>query len=313
MVCPFCYTICSLDLLDGDAPISGHGLVRLQHFVLAFLIDAVGPAVPRLHAHKALGILLPQHSVVEAVVGIHSHLVAVATVGEGHGELHAGQQAHAVVSTFLAGEGDLFRGSGLLALGALGTGGALDIEVHILQLGSLEVGVEAEAEGHVGVALVDHGHVDDGSVALEVIVHQHGEIEGIEELGQRGGLQNQGHAVRADAFHIPCAQVGKAVVLHGVCLAVKDVHAVIRQAAVGEQHRHAEAGTVALGKIGVAGPDVLLAVQGEAGDHAAALRGDDQLGLCLSVGDDILLVAGTVFGDITGGDLIHSSVCPLLP
>ena len=95
------------------------------------------------------------------------------------------------------------------------------------------------------------------------------------------------------------------MVLHGVCLAVKDVHAVIRQAAVGEQHRHAEAGAVALGKIGVAGPDILLAVQGEAGDHAAALRGDDQLGLCLGVGDDILLVAGTVFGDITGGDLIH--------
>ena len=52
-------------------------------------------------------------------------------------QLHAGQQAHAVVSTFLAGEGDLFRGSGLLALGALGTGGALDIEVHILQLGDV--------------------------------------------------------------------------------------------------------------------------------------------------------------------------------
>ena len=242
---------------------------------------------------------------VEAVVCIHSHLVAVAAVGEGHGELYAGQQAHAVVGAFLAGEGDLFRGSGLLALGALGAGGTMDVKVHIFQLGSLEVGVEAEAEGHVGIALVDYGHVDGGSVALKVIVHQHGEIEGIEEFGQRGGLQNQGHAVRADALHIPCAQVGKAVVLHGVCLAVEDMHAVIGQAAVGEQHRHAEAGTVALGKIGVAGPDVLLAVQREAGDHAAALRGDDQLGLCLGVGDDILLVAGTVFGDVTGGDLIH--------
>ena len=181
----------------------------------------------------------------------------------------------------------------------------MDVKVHVFQLGSLEVGVEAEAEGHVGIALVDHGHVDGGSVALKVVVHQHGEIKGVEEFGQRGGLQDQGHAVRADAFNIPCAQVGKAVVLHGVCLAVEDMHAVIGQAAVGEQHRHAETGTVALGKIGVAGPDVLLAVQREAGDHAAALRGDDQLGLCLGVGDDILLVAGTVFSDVTGGDLIH--------
>ena len=188
----------------------------------------------------------------------------------------------------------------------------MNVKVHVFQLGSLEVGVEAEAEGHVGVALVNDGHVDGGSVAVQIVVHQHSKIEGVEELGQRGGLQNQGHTVRADAFHIPCAQVGKAMVLHGVCLAVKEMHAVIGQAAVGEQHRHAEAGAVALGEVGVAGPDVLLAVQREAGDHAAALRGDDQLGLCLCIGDDILLVAGTVFGDVTGGDLIHGSVLLML-
>ena len=53
--------------------------------------------------------------------------------------------------------------------------------------------------------------------------------------------------------------------LHGVSLAVKDVHAVIRVAAAGEQHRHAKAGTVALGESGAAGPDELLAVQRKAG------------------------------------------------
>ncbi len=75
-------------LLDGDAPLAGHGLVRLQDLVLAFFVDAVGPAVPRLHADEALGILLPQHAVVKGLVGVHGDLVAVALVGEGHGELH---------------------------------------------------------------------------------------------------------------------------------------------------------------------------------------------------------------------------------
>ena len=45
----------------------------------------------------------------------------------------------------------------------------------------------------------------------------------------------------------------------------------------------------------------------QAGDHAAALRGDDQLGLCLSIGDNVLLIAGTVFGDITGEMCIRDS------
>ena len=75
---------------------------------------------------------------------------------------------------------------------------------------------------------------------------------------------------------------------------------------------HVEAGAVALGEVGAAGPDVLVAVEGEAGDHAAALGGDGQAGLCGRVGDDVLLIACTVFGDVLGGDLVHkfqSSVC----
>ena len=88
--------------------------------------------------------------------------MAVAAVGEGHGELHAGHQADGVVGPLLAGEGDLFRGGGLLALGALGAGGTLDVKVHILQLGGHEVGVIAEAEGHIGIALVDDGQADGG-------------------------------------------------------------------------------------------------------------------------------------------------------
>ena len=231
--------------------------------------------------------------------------MAVALVGKGHGELHTGQQTDGVVCTLLAGEGDLFRGGRLLALGVLRAGGALDVKLHILQLGGGKVGVVAKAEGHIGVALVDNGQADQCLVALQIIVEQQSEIEGIEELGQRGGLQCQRHAVRANAVHFPCAQVGKAVGLHGVSLAVKDVHAVIRVAAAGEQHRHAKAGTVALGEIGAAGPDELFTVQRKAGDHTAALRGDGEGGLCLGVGDDVLLVAGAVLGDVPGGDLIH--------
>ena len=58
------------DLPDGNGPLAREGLIGLQHLVLAFLIDAVGPAVPRLHADKALGVLLPEHAVGEALVGV---------------------------------------------------------------------------------------------------------------------------------------------------------------------------------------------------------------------------------------------------
>ena len=170
----------------------------------------------------------------------------------------------------------------------------------------------AEAEGHRLVALVDDGQADGGLVALEVVVHQQGEVERVEELGQRGGFQSQRHAVGADALHVPCAQVREAMGLHGVSLAVKVVDAAVGVAAAGEEHRHTEAGAVALGEVGAAGPDVLVAVEGEAGDHAAALGGDGQAGLCGRVGDDVLLIACTVLGDVLGGDLVHkfqSSVC----
>ena len=296
------------DLLDGNGPLAREGLIGLQHLVLAFLIDAVGPAVPRLHADEALGVLLPEHAVGEALVGVHGHLVAVALVGEGHGELHAGHQADGVVRALLAGQGDLFRGGGLLALGVLGAGSALDVKIHILQRGSGEVGVVTEAEGHRDIPLVDDGHTNGSGGTVQVVVHQQGEVEGVEELGQRSGLQNKGHAVGANPLHFPCAEVCEAVALHGVGLAVKQVDATVRVAAAGEEHRHTEPGAVALAEVGAAGPDVLVAVEGEAGDHAAALRGDDQLGLCLGIGDNVLLIAGTVFGDVTGGDLIHSSV-----
>ena len=95
------------------------------------------------------------------------------------------------------------------------------------------------------------------------------------------------------------------MVFHGVGLAVKIVHAAVRAAAVGEQHRHTEAWAAALGKVGAAGPDVLVTVQRKAGDHAAALRGNDQFGLGSGVRNDVLLIAGAVLGDVPGGDLIH--------
>ena len=141
--------------------------------------------------------------------------------------------------------------------------------------------------------------------ALEVVVHQQGEVERVEELGQRGGFQSQRHAVGADALHVPCAQVREAMGLHGVSLAVKVVDAAVGVAAAGEEHRHTEAGAAALGEVGATGPDVLVTVQGKAGDHAAALRGDGEGGLFLGVGNDVLLVAGAVLGDVPGGDLIH--------
>ena len=94
--------------------------------------------------------------------------------------------------------------------------------------------------------------------------------------------------------------------LHGIGLALKDVDAPVGVGAAGEQDGHTKAGAVALAEVGAAHPDVLLPVQGEAGDHPSALGGDDQLGACGGVGDDVLLIAGIAFGDITGGDLIHS-------
>ena len=108
----------------------------------------------------------------------------------------------------------------------------------------------AKAEGHRNIALIDDGHAQGSGVALQVVVHQDSKIEGVEELGQGAGLQDQGHAVGADALHLPGAQVSHTVDLHGVGLAVEDVHAVVGLAAVGEQHRDAEAGAVALGKLG---------------------------------------------------------------
>ena len=93
--------------------------------------------------------------------------------------------------------------------------------------------------------------------------------------------------------------------LHRIGLAVKEMHAVVRVATAGEEHGHAKAGAVALAEVGAAGPDVLLAVQREAGDHAAALGGDGQGRLGGGVGDDVLLVAGTVLRDVLGSDLIH--------
>src|SRR5699024_6878495 len=150
------------DLVDRDGPGAGHGLVGLQHLVLALLVDAVGPAVPGLHADEALGVLLPEHAVGEAVVGVHRHLVAVAAVGKDHGELHAGQQADGVVRAFLAGQGDLFGGGGLVALGVLRAGGAVDVEVHVFQLAGHKIGVVAEAEGHGLVSVIDDGQVDGG-------------------------------------------------------------------------------------------------------------------------------------------------------
>ena len=162
-----------------------------------------------------------------------------------------------------------------------------------------------KAEGHRNIALIDHGHAQGSGVALQVVVHQDSEIEGVEELGQGAGLQDQGHAVGADALHFPGAQVSHAVDLHGIGLAVEDVHAVVGLAAVGEQHRDTEAGAVALAEVGAAGPDVLVAVQGKAGDHAAALGGDGQGSFCHGVGDDILLKACAALGDVLGGNLVH--------
>ena len=295
----------SLHFVDRDGPGAGHGLVGLQHLVLALLVDAVGPAVPGLHADEALGVLLPEHAVGEAVVGVHRHLVAVAAVGKDHGELHAGQQADGVVRTLFAGQGDLLRGGGLLALGVLRAGGAVDVKVYVLQLAGHEIGVVAEAERHGLVPIVDDGQVDGSGAARQVIRHQQGEVERIEELGQRGGLQHQGDAVGPDAVHLPGAQVGQAVGLHGVGLAVKDMDAAVRVGAAGEQNGHREAGAVALAEIGAADPDVLVLVQGKAGDHAAPLGGDDQFGLGGRVRKDVLLVAGLAFGDVPGADLIH--------
>ena len=273
--------------------------------MLSFFVDAVGPAVPRLHADEALRVLLPEHTVVEAIVGVHRDLVAVALVGEAHRELHARHQADGIVGAFLAGQGDLLRSGGLLALGVLGAGLAPDVKIHILQSGSRKIGVIAEAEGHRDVALVDDGHADGSGGAVQVVVHQQGEIKRVEELGQRGGLQDQRHAVGSDTLHLPGAQVGEAVALHGVGFSVEQMDAAVRVTAAGEEHRHTEPGAVALAEVGAAGPDVLVAVQREAGDHAAALRGDGQGRLGSGVGDDVLLVAGTAFGNILSRDLIH--------
>ena len=81
------YTLC---LLDGDAPLAGHGLIDVQHLVLTLFVDAVGPAVPGLHADEALGILLPQHAVGEhAFIKGNFHRVAAAGIGQALAGLRA--------------------------------------------------------------------------------------------------------------------------------------------------------------------------------------------------------------------------------
>src|SRR5699024_262821 len=118
------------------------------------------------------------------------------------------------------------------------------------------------------------------------------------------GLQHQGDAVGAYAVHLPGAQIGQAVGLHGVGLAIEDMDAAVGVGAAGAQNGHRKAGAVALAEVGPADPDVLVPVQGKAGDHAAPRRADDQFGLCSGVGEDVLLVAGFAFGDVPGADLI---------
>ena len=174
---------------------------------------------------------------------------------------------------------------------------------------TVKVPMAALPESGTTVAVIIRVKTPNGKIVnlplAGVVVEETVVVNGVEELGQRGGFQHQGHAVRADALHVPCAQVSQTMVFHGVGLAVKIVHTAVRAAAVGEQHRHAEAGAAALGEVGATGPDVLVTVQGKAGDHAAALRGDGEGGLFLGVGNDVLLVAGAVLGDVPGGDLIH--------
>ena len=112
------------------------------------LIDGVCPAVPRLHADEAFGVLLPEHAVGEnALIKGNRDLVAVAGIGQLHRALDAGHQADGVGTPLLTGQGDGPGRGGLLALGAFAAGGGVDVKRDVVQLAGGEVRVEATLNG----------------------------------------------------------------------------------------------------------------------------------------------------------------------
>ena len=170
--------------------------------------------------------------------------MAAAGIGQAHRALYAGHQADGICGAFLAGQGDGFRCGGLLALGVLRAGGGVDVKVDVLQLGSCEIRVEADAERQGFVAGVVHGQFQPGLGTGQGIAHFQQKIKGVNKLGQAVGGQGQHDLIIRSGLDLPGQQIGKAVDLNGIIGAVKVVHTAIRLAAAGEQDGHAAAGAV---------------------------------------------------------------------
>ena len=156
------------------------------------LIDGVCPAVPRLHADEALGVLLPEHAVGEnALVKADRDLVAVAGIGQLHRALDAGQQADGVGAALLAGQCDRLGRGGLLTLGALAAGGGVNGKGDIVEAGHIEVRVETNAERQRLVTGVGNGQRQRGGAAAKGIAHRQRKVERVDELCQAVGRQSQ--------------------------------------------------------------------------------------------------------------------------
>ena len=229
--------------------------------------------------------------------------MAAAGIGQAHRALYAGHQADGICGAFLAGQGDGFRCGGLLALGVLGAGGGVDVKVDVLQLGSCEIRVEADAERQDFVAGVVHGQFQPGLGTGQGIAHFQQKIKGVNKLGQAVGGQGQHDLIIRSGLDLPGQQIGKAVDLNGIIGAVKVVHTAIRLAAAGEQDGHAAAGAVRGFIVLIAQPEVFLTAFGEGGCHAALFRCNGQGVLPIGQGK------GGIFGIVlfvsTGSQLGH--------
>lgn len=285
---------------DGERPGKGLAGAGGKDFVLALLIDAVGPAVPGFHADKTFGILLPQHGMRELrFVKGDGHGVAVAGVMQDHRALDAGQQPGGIGAAGRAGQGDGFGRSRLRADSAFGTGGGLDRKRDIFQLGRCKIRMEANAVRHFLVASVLHPQRQRSGRPGQGVAHGELEVKRVAEFGQPIGGEGQFDRFVLRLGNRPGQQVGKAVDFDRVGLSAEHMHAAFRLAAAREQNRDAAAGAVGRFKVFIPQPEVFVAVLLERDGHAALFRGDGQrIG---AVGEGEGLVADAVFFIDAGG------------
>ena len=151
------------DFLNGDAPLAGHGLIRRP-------APRAWPSSLTLLAQPFQGSMQTKLSasccqstpLVEGLVGVHRHLVAVALVGEAHGELHAGQSRRMELSAPSLRVRVIFSGAAGCSPLAFSEQVARWMSKSTFSSAeAAEVGVVAKAERHRLVALVDDGQADE--------------------------------------------------------------------------------------------------------------------------------------------------------